>query len=501
MKDNGRFPSFAAFHNRLKGARPDPSHFFIIVTGALANVTFVTLGLHGAFGVHPTIALAIAAWLILMQGVLFESCRRNGLLLNTAGSGFYGLFVAFNVLLAAGGLTAYFGADTLGRSQFRQSVAAPRAAIHAVTKSTSDFAAAMSSVASHSGERHQVEVARGGTCSESRSGSGPISRLREDDAAMFASARQTMDLLASQGREITTTIDTQIANYSVARHQQTVAAIGEALRRAQQLASDPRISEVRRTLQVRGEQIGSGRPDRLDPSVRVLCPRDRTLGEVVGRALNIPAPRIADDFELPAVPSEATSVRGLFEGILLLLLGREVDLGPWLASLGLAPIPDALFIYGLTLHRRQRKARQTLEEEVAEGLGLAASDLSAEMDRALGDVHVQELYASHIVQHGWVFRTDWLAIPEEASTRRTLTLRLVAAKKAFDAGLCKGSELPAGAAGFERNARYHLFALKPRIWARLEAETIRAALTRRNDFDPPPTAGGYGPGVHQDQAA
>jgi hypothetical protein len=461
---------------RWRPRMPEPRHFFIILTGAAANVTFVTFGVHGAFGMLILVAFLFAAWLISIQAVLYELCFKNGVLLSFAGLGFYAIAIGFNVLLAAGGLTATFGANSLGQSAFRQSVAVPLAAIARVTDATSQFGGAMAEVAAHSARQQAIEVAQGGTCTASPQGNGPISRLREDDAAAFAAAKGKMDALSARARALSTRIEGQIANYSVAQHQQVIETISVALVEARQLARDPGLARVRGELEARSRQIGAGRPDRQDSALLVSCPRDTLLGPAIGRALAIPMPEIGGQYELPPVPSEATSVRGLFYAAISRILGGEGDLGPWLPSLALAPFPDALFVYGLTLHRRRRKADRTLSDEIAAGLGLAGGDPEGDIGRALQDERVRKLYASHVVQQGWLFRTHWLAIPASETARRRWALRLVEAGKAFDADLCKGDALPTAGDGFAAEADYHLFALKPGIWPRLEAETIRAAL-------------------------
>lgn len=486
---------------RAIAERPSPSHFFVIATGAIANLAFVTLGLHGAFGVYVPLALLIAAWLIIVQAVFFEVCRRNGLLLFLTGAGFYALIVAFNIVLAAGGITASFGADGLGQSTFRQSVSAPLAEINAITNATADFDNAMASVARHSLERQRVEVASGGTCSASPPGDGPIAELRREDATMFTAAQQTMHNLSAEGRAISTAIETEVANYTVANHHRVVTAIRNALSRAQQLARNQQMADVRRLLREREAQIATGRPSLANPSLRVFCPRDTVLGQVIRRALAIPTPGVSAQSDLPPVPSEASSVKGLFAALAAKAMRQEVDLSPWQASLLLAPLSDGMFIYGLTLHRRRRRARRTLNEGIAEDLGRPGSDPHDDFRRALLQPLVQELYASYVEQVGWFFRTDWLAIPEADLARRKMLQRLVRSGKAFDARLCKGSELPKGATGFDDDAVYHLFALKRGVWAKLEAETIRAALESDDQPDPDEPIDNHDGGEREEKAA
>jgi hypothetical protein len=466
---------------------PAPRHLFIIATGAIANLTFVSFGLHGAFGVSVAVACLIAAWLIALQTVLYEVCLRNGLLLNLTGLNFCALFVGFNVLLAAGGLTATFGTNALGQSAFRQSVEAPLQSINSVAETTSRFAGAMSAVAAHSKEQHRLEVANGGTCTASDDGDGPISRLRDDDAKAFDAASRTANALSAEASRMSTAINGEIANYTVAGHQAVIATISTALARARQVAGDQQMATIRAQLKARAGQITTGRPDSRNPQLRVLCPRDTVLADVIARALAIPAPGVSATFELPPVPSEATSVRGLFNAVLAKIRGGEVDLSPWLASLALAPFPDGLFVYGLMLHRRHRKARRTIKDEVADDIGLDGDDPEGDFERAVADPRVQLLYASHIAQHGWIFRTDWLAIPFSETARRHWALRMVTAGKAYDGHIRKGADLPRGGTGFVPEEKYHLFALKPGIFARLEAETIRAVLASPPSPNPDPS--------------
>ena len=468
---------------------PEPRHLAIILVGGGFNLVAVTLGLHGALGLSLLAALTGAAGLSLMQTLIFEEVFENGFWLGLLGGTFYALIVSLNILLAAGGITAALGADILGQSTFRTSIAQPLTDIRAVSSSTNDFAAAMGRVAEHSAEQRAIEVARGGTCTASGAGDGPISRLREDDAAAFGAARETMQQIAAEGQRISTAIDSTVVNYTVSRHNEVVQAISVALGQAHQLARDPRMATIRAALQGRAAQIDTGRPDRLDGSVRVVCPRDTMLRQVIAHALSIPAPQVPANFTAPPVPDEASSVRGLAEALGATLSGGGGDLGPWRLSIMLAPVPDGLFVYGLILHRRRRRGRLTHRERLAEHYGLpSGADPEAAIARALESSAVQALYASHVRHRRLFFRTDFLVVPFSETARRYALLRMDGSV-VFDCGIWDGARLPIAAPDIDPSARYQLFGLAKGVWASMEADELRAALSDiepREPSDPSP---------------
>lgn len=471
-------------HTSAGRSLPQPQHIIIILCGAVLNLVAVTLGLHGAFGMSLPLAVAGALTLSLIQSLIFEEVLDNGLWLGFFGSLFYTFIVSLNVLLAAGGITAALGANVLGQSTFRASVVEQVDAIRAVSTATSDFAAAMSGVAMHSEQQRAIEIAHGGTCTDSAAGDGPISRLRQDDAASFDAARGTMQQIAGQARSITTTIDSAIANYTVERHDEVVQTIATALGEAQQVARDPRMSRIRASLQERAAQIASGRPDRLDRFLRVLCPRDTMLAGVISQALELPAPQVPASFAAPPVPSESSSVWGLVAALGGVLFGDGGDLGPWRLSILLAPVPDGFFIYGLLLHRRARRARLTHRERLAEHYGLpVGTDPEAAIERALQSPRVQALYASHFRHKARFFKTDYLVVPFAETARRYALLRVDGAQ-VFDSGTWDGASLPYPVPDLDPSARYQVFGLARGVWSRMEADEVRAALAEVNPMDP-----------------
>lgn len=459
---------------------PRPRHLVIILMGVTFNLMTVTLGLDGAFGLSLPLALVGAVMLSLVQTVIFEEVFRNGLWLGLGGAVFYGFIVSLNVLLAAGGITAGLGADILGQSTFRASVTEQVRAIHAVADSTGNFADAMDRIASHSEQQHAIEIARGGTCTDSGRGDGPISRLRQDDAAAFSHDRDAMQQIAANARQASLAIDTAITNYTVSRHDEIVRTIAATLAAAQRVARAQGIQDVRAELQARAGQIATGRPDRLDPSARIVCPRDAMLRTVIDEALAYPAPTIPADFVPPPVPSESSSVWGLITALGSTLFGSGGDLGPWRLSILLAPAPDSFFIYGLLLHRRTRRARLSHRDRLAEHFGFApGTDAEAALERALASTRVQALYSSHVRHRRLLFQTDYLVVPYEATARRRALLAMDGSEL-FDCGIWSGATLPIPTADLDPCARFQLFALAKGVWARMEAEEIRAALA---DFD------------------
>lgn len=462
-------------------------HVYIVLVGAGLNFTFVSIGFNGAFGASWPLAFAIALIAISIQTVLYEELLNNGLLGFVFGIGFCLAAISGNVVLAAGGITAAFGADNLGRASFTQAVGEQRRAIQAFVSSINAFAQAADGVARHSSEQYLVEGRQGGTCDASPPGSnGPFSRLRQQDAEQTKQVNADLMAVVAEANALDSAIDTAIANYRASQHAKSVKVIGDATIRAGMLAGDARVAAARQFFETRAAQVRNGRPDSKNPVHLVFCPRDQALAGYLKAALDQPLPVAPPRFEAPPVPTDATSVQGLFSALAAKAQWKEADLGPWLASLWIAPAPDGLFLYGLYLHRRRRNRERTLRGRQAERLGIDG-DFDATMQRVRDDTRLKDLHASHIREHYWfVVSSDWLAIPASDWQRCHWASGLVDIGEAFDAGFRLGRELPKGAQGFDAATTYRVFALRKEVWSKLEIETIRSIIGNLNPESPPP---------------
>lgn len=466
-------------------ANTSPRQLVLLLVGGLLNAVFVTMGFHGAFNFPWALAVPSTAMLIATQYVLIEESR-EGRMFGWTGKGLYLVFACIDILLAAAGLTAALGADALGQSFFENSVAAPVAAINAVNTNLTDFSAGMSAIAAHSTERRNEEVANGKTCAPSPRGEGPYSRLRDDDARINEEDAKYVAGLADRARGASRSITGEVASYRVAQHQVTINAIDKALSEAKMVAGDSRLAAIRTRLVERQRQVTAGRPDRVNPALLVRCPRDTELTKLLAQIIAVGAPVVPGGYDMPPVPDEHASVMGLIAAIGRGISGQGWHLGPWAFALVLSPVPDLLFLYGLWARRRSQDARKTVFGGLSATMGLPHEDLYRAFQSAEQDVRYVRLQAWHFVWQRWWMRAHGLAIPITDIVGCNLASALVDARIAFDGGLVFGTDLPDGAIGFDPNSRYRLFTLKPRVWSRLEADAVRAAI-----LDPqstPPTA-------------